>query len=244
MGNASHGGVGAGPLHDHVSADPRSQTVVVVLAAGSARRFGTVKQLAEIDGVPMITRVVGTALDAGVNDVVVVLGAEADRIDETLRSDLSSAQSSRVHRVDNPRHGEGQATSLVAGLEAAMATGASVAVILLADQPDVTTNAVQTVAAAVNADRIAARASYTDGVGHPVAFHRSAWPKIAAEVAGDAGARHLLKDLEVLDVKVGGRRPVDVDVQDDLGCVGSRAPIAASEGCRGDQPGTDANFSS
>jgi len=235
MGDASHGDTGADPSHGHDSADPRSHPVVVVLAAGSARRFGTVKQVAEIDGVPMITRVVATALDASAGDIVVVLGAEAGRIDETLRSDLPYAQASRVRRVDNPRHDEGQATSLAAGLEAAKAIGANVAVILLADQPDVTTTAVQTVAAAVSADRVAARASYTDGVSHPVAFHRSVWSKIAAEVTGDAGARHLLEDLKVIDVEVGGRRPVDVDVQDDLDRVGSRAPTAASQGPRDDR---------
>ena len=239
-GDVSHGDVGADTTYGRDSIDPRSETVVVVLAAGSARRFGAVKQLAEVDGVPMITRVVGTALDAGASEVLVVLGAAADRVDETLRSDLPPAQRSKVRRVDNAHHHEGQATSLVSGLEAATSTGADVAIILLADQPDLTTAAVQIVAAAVNTERVAARASYTDGVGHPVAFHRSVWPKIVAEVAGDAGARDLLEELEVLDVAVGGRRPVDVDRQDDLGRVGSRAAVTGSRSRRAGPAGPHA----
>jgi molybdenum cofactor cytidylyltransferase len=61
----------------------------------------------------------------------------------------------------------------------------------------------------------AARASYADGLGHPVAFRRPAWARLLS-LTGDAGARHLLEDLEVVHVRVPGDVPTDVDTPADL----------------------------
>ena len=46
----------------------------VVLAAGSATRFGSVKLLAPLNGRPLLQHVLDALADAGLNDVVVVLG--------------------------------------------------------------------------------------------------------------------------------------------------------------------------
>jgi hypothetical protein len=67
-------------------------------------------------------------------------------------------------------------------------------VVLLADQPGVGPGSSGTVVAAVQGDVEAARARYADGAGHPVAFARRVWPRVAA-VTGDRGARDLLADL-------------------------------------------------
>ena len=50
----------------------------VVLAAGGASRFGSPKQLAELDGVPLLQHAVDAMLSVpAIDPVVVVLGAEA-----------------------------------------------------------------------------------------------------------------------------------------------------------------------
>ena len=55
--------------------------VGVILAAGGSKRLGHPKQLIEIGGVPLIVRTVEAALGVvAIDQVIVVLGANADRI--------------------------------------------------------------------------------------------------------------------------------------------------------------------
>jgi len=100
----------------------------VVLAAGEARRMGgRPKPLIERDGVPLVRRVVLALVEAGVRDVVVVLGYRAHDVSAVL-ADLA------VNCVVNQAHAAGRVTSLRAGL-AALAPDVSAVVVALADQP-------------------------------------------------------------------------------------------------------------
>ena len=60
-----------------------SSPVIVLLAAGEASRFGSLKQLATIDGEPLVRRAASQALACGV-PVLAVLGAGADRVAPAL----------------------------------------------------------------------------------------------------------------------------------------------------------------
>jgi CTP:molybdopterin cytidylyltransferase MocA len=55
------------------------ELLVVILAAGASRRLGSAKQLASIDGEPLLRRQCLCALEARVGQVLVVLGCDADR---------------------------------------------------------------------------------------------------------------------------------------------------------------------
>jgi phosphoribosylaminoimidazole-succinocarboxamide synthase len=68
--------------------------------------------------------------------------------------------------VANREHAAGQSTSLRAGIVAASDGDAQVAVVLLADQPDVEPAVVRDVVATVQGDVEAARARYDDAAGH------------------------------------------------------------------------------
>jgi molybdenum cofactor cytidylyltransferase len=190
---------------------------VVLLAAGAGERYGGTKQVATVGGRPLVAHAVVTALTAGAQPVVVVVGHDADRVAAAARA------AGPVEVVVNPEHRRGQAGSLVAGMGALTShVDVEVAVVLLADQPGVTPAAVAAVAAALGRVRgpggarpVAARASYADGLGHPVAFRRPAWARLVS-LTGDAGARHLLENLEVVHVQVPGTVPADVDTPDDL----------------------------
>jgi molybdenum cofactor cytidylyltransferase len=191
--------------------DRMPPSVAIVLAAGAGRRFGATKQLVELDGKPLVAHAVDVARRAGIADVLVVVGHDAD--------DVRGAVGDRARVVDNPDHARGQSTSLVKGLEAAGRTDAEVAVILLADQPRVDPALVRATAM-LAAGGEAVRARYLDGPGHPVALARAVWGRVSERVTGDAGARQMLDELSVVELEVDGPAPVDVDDPGDLGRLG------------------------
>ena len=83
---------------------------MIVLAAGkSVRMGGKNKLLTEIQGTPMIRRVVQASLESKVDEVIVVLGAEANKVQKVL-TDLPC----RV--VVNKNYEKGQSSSVKAGL--------------------------------------------------------------------------------------------------------------------------------
>jgi CTP:molybdopterin cytidylyltransferase MocA len=183
----------------------------LILAAGAGRRFGGPKQLAELDGVPLLQHAVDAMLGAdGIGPVRVVLGAHADRVLAAV--DLGAATPVVCDGWD-----EGMAASLRCGVAAL--GGCDWVVVTLGDQPRITAqviDAIVTEALRVRAGCAAVRAAYDGRPGHPVALARSLFPAVAA-LRGDVGARDLLDAAMTRSVEVGHLcRPDDVDVPADL----------------------------
>ena len=181
----------------------------VVLAAGGASRFGSPKQLAELDGVPLLQHAIDAMLAVpAIDPVVVVLGAEAERVAAAV--DLGDARSAVCEAW-----AEGMAASLRCGVEAV----GDCDWVILGDQPRVTP---QVIAAVMdNADSApigtaAVRATYGGAPGHPVALGRAILPQVAA-LHGDVGARELLGHATVRTFEAGRLcDPTDVDTPQEL----------------------------
>lgn len=182
----------------------------IVLAAGSSSRLGQPKQLLELQGRRLLQHAVDAVEGAGLRDVVVVLGHEAD----VVRAAITTGKRTRVSV--NPDYREGQATSLKVGL-AAMDPNAQAAVVILGDQPAVTCATVQAVSDAYEASgsRVV-QATYGGKPGHPVLFDRALWVDLQA-IEGDRGAREVLKRHPewIERVELGGQVPADVDTWED-----------------------------
>jgi len=100
----------------------------VVLAAGSASRMGhRPKCLLELNGVPLIHRLLMALSQAGLKDVVVVLGHFAPDIAQALTQ-------WPVKQVLNPQPDHGQNASLHLGLQA-LSPNCQAVLVALADQP-------------------------------------------------------------------------------------------------------------
>jgi molybdenum cofactor cytidylyltransferase len=182
----------------------------VVLAAGSSTRFGRTKQLVEVGGKPLAQHVIDAATSSGVDDVVLVLGHDADPIRTALRLP------SRARIVVNERHALGQATSLAAGLDAVPAEDEG-AVVLLADQPGIAPEDVRALIDAFLAHRSRiVRLRYADGPG-PALLSRQVFPE-ATRLVGDAGARELIAAHPdwVQEVVRDAPTPPDIDTPEDL----------------------------
>jgi molybdenum cofactor cytidylyltransferase len=172
----------------------------LVLAAGEGRRFGGPKQLARVDGRPLVEHVVA-ALAAVLPRVAVVLGAHAEAV--RAGADLTGAEV-----VECPAWAEGMAASLRCGL-AALA-GADRVVVAVADQPGLTPAAVRAVLARPGS----ARAVYDGRPGHPVALGPDLLAR-AEHLRGDAGFRDLLSGVP--EVECGHLADArDIDTREDL----------------------------
>jgi molybdenum cofactor cytidylyltransferase len=193
----------------------------VVLAAGGASRFGSPKQLAELDGVPLLQHAIDAVLAVpAVDPVVVVLGASAQRVREAVSLGDTGAgpQPPRsATAVTCADWAEGMAASLRCGV--AVVGDADWVLITLGDQPRVTAEVIAAVAdAAASAppDVDAVRAMYDGVPGHPVALSRAMLPGVA-KLRGDVGARELLGSASVRTFEAGRLcDPADVDTPEEL----------------------------
>jgi molybdenum cofactor cytidylyltransferase len=183
----------------------------IVLAAGASRRFGSQKLLALIAGVPLARRSVEALLTASLDDIVVVLGADAKAVGAALAG-------LPVRTVTNPRYAAGMSTSLRVGLDAVPAH-ARAALVALADQPGIGAAIVDRLVERYRSSRAAIVAPvYRGGVrANPVLFDRAVFDELRA-VAGDEGGRSVVaRDPgRVVLVEIDAEMPADVDTPEDL----------------------------
>ncbi len=183
----------------------------ILLAAGGGSRFGGGKLLAQFGGRPLVLAALDALATAPVDETVVVLGANAEEMRRIC-------EPYDVRTVENPEWEQGQSTSVLAGLRA-LSPEALAAVVLLGDQPFVGAEAVGRLVAAFEGGARIAVATYGGRRRNPVLFSREVWPLLEEELAGDEGARSLLRRYPGLVVEVpceGVGDPADVDTRADL----------------------------
>jgi len=115
----------------------------IILAAGESKRFGQPKQLLDWKGQPFVHAVAKTALEAGLSPVIVIAGANGERVEHAVK-DLN------VTVVHNEEWKSGQGTSIKAGIQALIhppsgqgVEGVGGAIFLLTDQPQITIPIIQ-----------------------------------------------------------------------------------------------------
>lgn len=199
----------------------------VVLAAGTSSRMGQNKLFMEVDGEPLVRRVVGRAARAGFDPLIVVLGHEAGRVQHAL-------EGIPCRMVLNPEYERGVNSSLRAGIHAASETPARAAVIVLADMPFVTTAMLETLIATYRQSNAPLVISDYGGVNAPpMLYDRALFGELAVS-EGQGCGKHVVKrhrhEAESLPWPV--EALTDLDVPDDYERVkaamaaGSSAPQA------------------
>ena len=183
----------------------------VVLAAGSGSRFGGAKQLAELDGIPLLEHAL-RAVEAvpAIERIVVVLGARAEEI-------RAGVELGRAEAVVCEDWASGQAASLRCGV-AAVADDADAVVLTLGDMPRVTPQVIARFAdlAAEHGAHTRARGVFDGAPGHPVALGRAYFADVMA-LEGDVGARDVLKRIGAFAIEVGHLcSGIDIDTPESL----------------------------
>lgn len=163
----------------------------LILAAGRSSRMGpSNKLLAEIDGAPMVARVVRAAMMSHAVSATVVLGHMAADVRRAVASLGDVARTVRF--VENPDYAQGLSTSLKAGV-ATLPADIDGALVLLGDMPAVTPAQLNKLIAAFNT--VEGRSICVPTVegkrGNPVLWARRFFPEMGG-VSGDTGARHLI----------------------------------------------------
>ncbi len=182
---------------------------VVVLAAGEAARFGSPKQLARIDGQPMLMQVLNRAVEVAGSSVSVVIGAHAADIAPLV-------QRSSAAMIVNRQWNEGIGSSIRAAVER-LPSGCDGALLLLADQINVSTLDMRHLADVWRRQThciVAAQYSGTTGV--PAIFPRADF-RALGELRGDRGAQAIIRrnPERLVSVPV-PNAALDIDKPEDL----------------------------
>jgi len=181
----------------------------VVLAAGLGSRMGGAKHLLEIDGEPMLARVVRALLGSGVEGITVVLRPQDE-------SGAALTRSLGVESVECEDAEEGRAASVRAGVRRAPADAHLL--FAMADQPFLTAEDFDALMETLLRCRCGiVHASY-DGVrGSPVVFS-CAYREALLELRGSEGGRVLIarhaEDVRARELPSGRGR--DLDTPEDL----------------------------
>lgn len=182
----------------------------VVLAAGSASRFGATKQLARYHGEPLVRQAVRVAEQVCGRRSLLLTGCDWQDVSEACRP----LQGFFVH---NEEYRQGIGNSIACAVRA-VRQAADAILLLLADQPLITDAHLRSLLGtwAAAPDTIVA-STYAATLGPPVVFPSRFFPELL-NLRGDTGARSILQanggDVRAIAFADAN---VDIDYPDDLG---------------------------
>jgi nicotine blue oxidoreductase len=173
----------------------------LILAAGAGTRMGTPKALVELAGETLVARSVQVLADAGVEPIVVVVGA----VDVTVAD-------ARV--VNNPRWADGMGTSLAVGMSVLVDVGD--VIVIPVDMPGLTAAAVRAfLQRAAGFDL--ARATFHGKPGHPVLIRQGHLESVIASLEPEMGAKEYLRAHRAVEIELSDQADGrDVDTPEQL----------------------------
>ena len=184
--------------------NPQTRNITaLVLAAGSAKRFGSSKQLAEFDGIPLARRALDIAVDVFGGSTALVVGHNWKAVTQSC-SPLSG------FLIVNDRHESGIGSSIACATRSVRHTAQAI-IVTLADQPLITAEHLKRLRDSWSgADNEIVATGFGDSAGAPVLFPSACFDDLAA-LQGDTGGRHLLDDKRFAVRKI-DFEPASVDI--------------------------------
>ncbi len=134
----------------------------ILTSAGESTRMGQLKPLLKWRGTTLVEYQLRSLLDAGVSEVVVVLGHRGREVQPYIREPGATA-------MMNPDYRMGKTTSVKAGLRG-IAPTADAVLLLAVDQPRTETIVRTVIDAHTKADALITSPRYRGHGGHPLVF--------------------------------------------------------------------------
>lgn len=159
----------------------------VLLAAGASRRMGTLKALLPWGGQPLIRHQTAALQEAGVDEVVVVLGHRADELRPHIGAGTVACP---VRCTVNPEYAQGKTTSIRAGLRSLADRPEGAILLLNVDQPRSGAAIRQVLEAHDHGARTLITIPTCHGRGgHPIVLSRALLPELLAMDEATQGLR-------------------------------------------------------
>jgi len=185
---------------------------LVVLAAGKSSRMKKNKLLVSVDGETVIERVVKTAIRSKVDEVVVVIGYQAEKIRNRI-----AALKCKI--AVNDRYEKGQSESVKVGLSAISGNAEA----LMIQPADVALIDAQSINRVIDEYRRSKSriiiASYHNQSGHPILLDRTLFPEVSTIDEDSLGLKAVISRhrTEINHLDAGTENVlVDIDTQDDF----------------------------
>ena len=166
-----------------------SNCAALLLAAGASSRLGKPKQLLLYKGKTLLQNALSAALDAQLDPVIIVLGADESMI-------RSKVDEKNIHTAYNSGWQEGIASSIRCGLKKLekIAPNADAAILMVCDQPHITSSLLKNLFITQQQTGKPIVASYyNDVAGTPALFHKNIFPELVL-LKGDKGAGKILRE--------------------------------------------------
>ena len=184
---------------------------LIILAAGSSSRMGQSKQLLPVDGEPLLSWSVKVAIDSGLANIAVVLGAN-EKEHRKLIAGLP------IQVISNSTWEKGIGNSLKAGVENMIRDKPTIngVVIMVCDQPRVSAGHIKNLLARHEETAKPIIASgYGQSAGVPAFFENRYFPALL-KLDDNQGAKQLIlknhADMDIVDFPEG---LTDLDTKED-----------------------------
>ena len=166
------------------------EAVAILLAAGESRRMGQLKALLPWQGDTLLGCQVSSLLQAGIHQVVVVLGHKRDRLLPLLEG------RDRVVPVFNPDYLVGKTTSIKTGLRSRQAADAQTLVLLNVDQPRTSETISTLLSKHESSDCLITIPVFQGKGGHPLVLDCSLLPELLEIAEASQGIRAVVRKNE------------------------------------------------
>ena len=182
---------------------------ILLAAAGASRRMrGADKLLEKVEGEPILRRAAQAALRTGQPVLVTLPKGNAER---------AAALDGLALEAKEIDASEGMAASLRTGVAAAREAGANGVLVMLADMPEIETNALRRLIAAFEGapDKITRAATDSGQPGNPVILPARLFTALYS-VTGDTGARAVVQSETPILCPLPGKAAItDLDTPED-----------------------------
>ncbi len=188
---------------------PKDAIAILILAAGASTRMGKMKQLLPWKGTTLLGNAIQQAENTNAKNIYIVLGANANRIKEALKTNL--------HILVNSDWKSGLGSSLAYGVRHIQANKeeASGVLVLLADQPLIDTTFINSLIDNFEGDTSIVTTGYKNRVGVPAVFGSAYFSQLAG-LHKDFGAKELIQQHKDRYIRIeGGAKTIDIDTLED-----------------------------